>query len=99
MTWNTSKGFRELTAKEQELFCLVISDALIQQVQEVDVRGGKLDPVSDMEPMVSVPFDGLSTPQKCAVLLEMCRALFEKTGEIPELTAVNESAVYWVFAW
>lgn len=91
MTWNTSQGFRELTAKERELFRLVIDDVL----GEIHDAGRcELYSVDELHPsLATVPFDGLSTPQKCATLLEVCQALFEKTDEIPELTAISECCV------
>lgn len=47
------------------------------------------------EPPPGRPLTRTVVPQ---VLLEVCKALFEETEEV-ELSAINESAICWVFNW
>lgn len=45
------------------------------------------------------PFERLTDPQKYSVLEAATIALTQPTDTCPELTALNESAIYYVYAW
>ena len=44
-------------------------------------------------------FDPLNDGQKCTIWEAVCHALFYDTPKAPELSAVNESAIYYVFKY
>ena len=92
MTWNTSGGRRELSVKERELFAGAITN-------QMDIAVDCCDGEMLFQMREGCPFERLTPSEKCAVLLEVCQALFEKTEECPELTSINESAIHWVFGW
>ncbi|KXZ43403.1 hypothetical protein GPECTOR_91g557 [Gonium pectorale] len=50
-------------------------------------------------PLIVGAFERLSLPQKYTVLEQVTRALLQPTPACPSLTAVSESAIYYVYAW
>ncbi len=51
------------------------------------------------DPLISAPFERLKRNEKYAVLEEVTRALLSETPTCPKLTAINESAIYYVYRW
>ena len=69
MTWNTSSGGRRcLTPEERTLFARAILAILDESIDIHNYRCGTLP-----GRLALGPFDGLPTPQKAAVLLEICK--------------------------
>ncbi|MEW5318763.1 MAG: hypothetical protein WDW38_009956 [Sanguina aurantia] len=55
--------------------------------------------MNDNDPLVDAPFEALSPAMKYTVMEEVARALLDETQPAPKRTAVNESAIYYVFQW
>lgn len=91
MTWDTATGERTLEEAEATLFATCLS---IMIADDEDREG-----MHDNEPLVDGPFEDLSPAQKYTVMEGVAKALLQHTAEIPKLTAVNESAIYYVFMW
>ncbi|HIK96125.1 MAG TPA: hypothetical protein EYG03_29625, partial [Planctomycetes bacterium] len=86
--WHTSEGDRLLEAAEARLFKAGVT-GLVERVKE-EAR-------ADSGGYSIALFDELTWSQRLAVLESVATHLLTKTGQMPELTAVNEAAVGAVF--
>jgi hypothetical protein len=93
MTWKTSSGERVLQGAEANLFASAIA-MMIDMMRDNMSYGG--DRVLQPFSLIRGPFQHLSTNQQLSVLYQVASALLTKT-KVPELTAINESAVYYVY--
>ena len=84
--WRTPEGVRALTGSEAKLFRAGLSSLVAWLDEDVDWQSG-----------VKV-FDGLSIPEKLALLERVAVALLEDEGDPPKQTAVNEGAIAAVYA-
>lgn len=50
-------------------------------------------------PLVNGPFEDLTPAQKYTVMEEVAQALLLDTVPAPDRTAINESAIYYVYRW
>lgn len=55
--------------------------------------------MNDNNPLVFGPFEDLTPAHKYTVMEEVAHALLYNTPVAPELTAVNESAIYYMYRW
>ncbi|KAG2449850.1 hypothetical protein HYH02_005373 [Chlamydomonas schloesseri] len=93
MTWKTSSGERVLLPKEANLFCSCIATA-------IDFADdGESGLLNYGDPLIQAPFEQLGKNEKYAVLEDVTRALLLETPSCPKLTAINESAIYYVYRW
>lgn len=96
MTWNTSQGKRVLGPVEGRLFADCLGTMMDMAEDGIDAGSRKLN---FGLPLVVGPFQRLTEPQKYAVLEDVTTALLTPTPSVPRLSAVNESAIYYVFRW
>ena len=98
MTWSTQEGIRVLSDAERKLIAAAIGSAIDMMAdaeQHIEPRGKLM--LGDH--LVHGPFEHLEPPEQYAVLHEVCLYLFEQTDDVPTQTAVNESAIYWIFRY
>ena len=93
MTWKTVRGDRVLRGAEARLFAVAIPTIIDFKRDDEE---GKLNFGC---PLIVGPFERLSPKQQISVLEEVAIALLTETSACPELTAINERAVYYVFMW
>lgn len=55
--------------------------------------------LNDNEPLIQGPFEDLTPAEKYTVMEEVAHALLHDTPVAPMRTAINESAIYYVFTW
>jgi hypothetical protein len=106
MTWNTSAGERTLGPKEGRLFAEAIGFAL-------DMAKEQEFPIGCYRPNSATPFATLSDVEKITVWEDVMGALLFPVGRplregrpdrghpqrSPKLTALNESAIHWVYQY
>ncbi|KAJ3295000.1 hypothetical protein HK104_003111 [Borealophlyctis nickersoniae] len=105
MTWKTVKSDRVLSPPEAKLWCSCIATMIDSHRDTVDLWSDepgfkdKDDGLSFGNPIIKGPFERLSTPEQYTVLEQVTKALIQPTPTPPELTAINESAIYYVYRW
>eukprot|EP00884_Botryococcus_braunii_P016107 jgi/Botrbrau1/317/Bobra.0022s0279.1 len=92
MTWKTQTGVRTLDQAEARVFSKAVLDML--EVYMLDPREG----LNYNVPLTEGPFENLTTAQKLTVLEEVAEALLTVTP-VPQLTAVKENAIEYVFQY
>jgi hypothetical protein len=90
--WNTPAGERVLAGRERSLFIQAAASLAGHILAEIE------DPEASVPILTEVdPFDSLEPPVRIVLLAEVVRALVDPDVAAPDLTAVNEAAVYAVF--
>ncbi|KAJ3279189.1 hypothetical protein HK104_001684, partial [Borealophlyctis nickersoniae] len=82
---------------EAKLWCSVIATMI--DFHRMSTEFGHDEGLNYGEPIIQGPFERLSTAEKYTVLEQVTKALIEPTPMPPKQTAVNESAIYYVFGW
>lgn len=91
MTWKTNNGKRILEGAEATVFASCLACMISE---DVDDKG-----MNSNMPLVDGPFERLTPAQKYTVMEEVAQALFHESSIIPQLSAINESSIYYVFMW
>lgn len=105
MTWKTVQGERTLQGGEATLFAACLRAMIAIDKDGEEWRDADLDADDTSAglnynlPLIHGPFEDLTPAQKYTVMEEVATALLHDTMVAPELTAVNESAIYYVFMW
>jgi hypothetical protein len=90
--WNTPAGERVLAGRERSLFIQAAASLAEHILAEIE------DPEAAVPTLTGVaPFDRLEPPVRIVLLATVVRALVDPDVATPDLTAVNEAAVYAVF--
>lgn len=92
MTWQTSEGDRWLTGAEAELVREILAHT-VDQIAD-NIRFGDQERLWDFGVEL---FDAATPTQQLALANLVAHHLLTKTSQTPELTAVNEAAVYAAF--
>lgn len=92
MTWNTSSGERILKGKEALLFAFAIKHI-------IDLSSKHKDILTDVGKKFRGRFSKLTKRQQFTVLEDIARCLLIESSSCVELTALNESAVYFIYYW
>jgi hypothetical protein len=91
--WNTPAGERVLAGRERSLFIQAAASLAEHILADQDE-----DPVASVIAQTDVgPFHRLEPAVRVVLLAEVVRALVDPAVAAPDLTAVNEAAVYAVF--
>lgn len=98
MTWNTVTGERTLKGAEAGLFAACLSHMIEMDKElfdsadlDVGMAGGAY--------LTRGPFQALSPADKYYVMERVAHGLLLETPTTPELTAINEGAIYYVYMW
>ena len=98
MTWKTSSGIKIKTPSGDRGRILLGNEAILFTFAITCIINS-YSAQNDFEKKINVPFKFLSEPQKFTLLEDVANGFLVESNSCPELYALNESAIYFIYQW